>query len=255
MIGFKYDTFTLGLCFPDPADAKWAFAEASRTIGSPDHRAMYLLENPNLHIAFSPFLSALQRLEYRNLSSSMMRTISNPDTSTAPAYVSAPGFAWDLSLLVKPSIDLRTDISSSSIEAARGVLHTHGTLDPTQSNAVISALTSEVALIQGPPGTGKTYTGVQLIRTLLRNKVQPIVLMAQTNHALDNILRAVFLAEKDGMGKKVGVVRLGKGTTDEVVKRLEFSERTKKVNKTKKQRLENGLLKSKMKEVKDVSGQ
>lgn len=34
-------------------------------------------------------------------------------------------------------------------------LERHGTLDPSQIEALKAALTREIALIQGPPGTGK----------------------------------------------------------------------------------------------------
>lgn len=44
------------------------------------------------------------------------------------------------------------------------------TLDAGQAEAMVSALTHELALIQGPPGTGKSYVGIQLAKCLLDNK-------------------------------------------------------------------------------------
>lgn len=43
-------------------------------------------------------------------------------------------------------------------------------LDAGQAEAMVSALTHEVALIQGPPGTGKSYVGIQIAKCLLKNK-------------------------------------------------------------------------------------
>lgn len=261
-------SISLGLHFADPANATWAFTEASSTIGRAAARGMYLLENPILHVSFSPFLSALQRLDYRSISPTMMRTIASPTqarsvggtaaVSSPPAYVSAPTFSWDISLLLQPSAGTRRSIrlkpQPQSIAYARESLHTHGTLDPSQSDAVIAALTSEVALIQGPPGTGKTYTGVQLIRTLLANGAQPIVLMAQINHALDNILKAVFAAEKESLGaKETGIVRLGSGSGDEDVKMLELQHREKKVNFGKRTRETRKVLGCTMRGLESVS--
>ncbi|RDW81247.1 uncharacterized protein DSM5745_04804 [Aspergillus mulundensis] len=65
-------------------------------------------------------------------------------------------------------------------------------LDTGQAEAMISALTHEVALIQGPPGTGKSYVGIQIAKCLLRNKERlalgPLLCVCYTNHALDQFL-------------------------------------------------------------------
>ena len=43
-------------------------------------------------------------------------------------------------------------------------------LDPSQVEALKSALTKELSIIQGPPGTGKTYVGLMIMKILLANR-------------------------------------------------------------------------------------
>lgn len=64
-------------------------------------------------------------------------------------------------------------------------------LDESQLNALHRIITKEVAIIQGPPGTGKTYTSVKSVTAILKNRRAgdpPIIVSAQTNHALDQLL-------------------------------------------------------------------
>ncbi|KAH7091387.1 P-loop containing nucleoside triphosphate hydrolase protein [Paraphoma chrysanthemicola] len=65
-------------------------------------------------------------------------------------------------------------------------------LDRSQSKALHRMLTSRVAIVQGPPGTGKTHVSVVMMKVLrdnLRKDDSPIIITAQTNHAVDQILR------------------------------------------------------------------
>lgn len=65
-------------------------------------------------------------------------------------------------------------------------------LDNSQSKALKRMLTSKIAIVQGPPGTGKTFVSVknlQILRDNLRKDDAPIIVTAQTNHAVDQILR------------------------------------------------------------------
>jgi helicase required for RNAi-mediated heterochromatin assembly 1 len=65
-------------------------------------------------------------------------------------------------------------------------------LDKSQSRALHKMLTSKVAIVQGPPGTGKTHVSVVMMKVLrdnLRRDDSPIIITAQTNHAVDQILR------------------------------------------------------------------
>lgn len=62
-------------------------------------------------------------------------------------------------------------------------------LNDGQKSAVENALkSSDVALIQGPPGTGKSHTIIHLVKEL-QNRNQKILITAQSNGAVDNILR------------------------------------------------------------------
>ncbi|TPX11388.1 uncharacterized protein E0L32_001206 [Thyridium curvatum] len=64
-------------------------------------------------------------------------------------------------------------------------------LDASQTEALSRIVSKELAIIQGPPGTGKTFTSVSALRVLLANRRPgdpPIIVAAQTNHALDQLL-------------------------------------------------------------------
>ncbi|CAE6506724.1 unnamed protein product, partial [Rhizoctonia solani] len=82
--------------------------------------------------------------------------------------------------------------SPSSIKQAKTSLLQGSRLDPSQVDAVVDSLTREVSLIQGPPGTGKSYTGLELIRVLVKSGVAPILMVAFTNHALDHMLKGIL---------------------------------------------------------------
>ncbi|PHH75324.1 hypothetical protein CDD82_4488 [Ophiocordyceps australis] len=93
-----------------------------------------------------------------------------------------------------------------------------GSLDPSQLDAVRQGTEQELAIIQGPPGTGKTFTSVVTIDSHLRtmqachqtaDPPPPIVVAAETNHALDQLLSQCI---KAGISS---IVRLGHGIPDE----------------------------------------
>lgn len=68
------------------------------------------------------------------------------------------------------------------------------TLDRTQWNALQQILTKKLAIIQGPPGTGKTYVSKVALQIMSLNRKEgdpPIIIAAQTNHALDQLLKHV----------------------------------------------------------------
>lgn len=70
-------------------------------------------------------------------------------------------------------------------------LRPYTSLDESQLEALQRIVTKEVAIIQGPPGTGKTFTSVKSITVILKNRQAgepPIIVSAQTNHALDQLL-------------------------------------------------------------------
>lgn len=88
-------------------------------------------------------------------------------------------------------------------------------LDNSQLSAVHRILTKELAIVQGPPGTGKTFTSVQALKILLHSQRgsdnNVIIVAAQTNHAVDQLLTQLIDA-------KSNVVRLGGRTQNDLIK-------------------------------------
>jgi helicase required for RNAi-mediated heterochromatin assembly 1 len=73
-------------------------------------------------------------------------------------------------------------------------------LDKTQWAAMEQILTKRLAIIQGPPGTGKTYVSKMALQVLIENKKEgdpPIIVAAQTNHALDQLLGHVSMFDPE----------------------------------------------------------
>ncbi|EUC58494.1 NFX1-type zinc finger protein, putative, partial [Rhizoctonia solani AG-3 Rhs1AP] len=162
-----------------------------------------LIEAPVFYEAYRPFLEALKREpellpfgDYLKLQSKdeLSRTTINP-----PLYSHTPGFSFELKDLFKPEAGVQSFKLNTrdpvSVANARARLARTSRLDPSQADAVVDSLTREVALIQGPPGTGKSYTGLELIRVLVKNQIGPILLVAFTNHALDHMLNGILNAE------------------------------------------------------------
>ncbi|KAI0449357.1 P-loop containing nucleoside triphosphate hydrolase protein [Xylaria acuta] len=97
-----------------------------------------------------------------------------------------------------------------------GEISTYTNLDNSQLSAVHRILTRELGIIQGPPGTGKTFTSVQALQILLDSQRERgsniIIVAAQTNHAVDQILSQLI-----NLG--FNTVRLGGRTQNEEIKR------------------------------------
>jgi helicase required for RNAi-mediated heterochromatin assembly 1 len=88
-------------------------------------------------------------------------------------------------------------------------------LDKSQSKALKRMLTTRLPIVQGPPGTGKTHVSVVMIKVLrdnLRRDDAPIIITAQTNHAVDQIVRRVGEFEPN-------YIRLGGRSKDEEIKK------------------------------------
>jgi helicase required for RNAi-mediated heterochromatin assembly 1 len=68
-------------------------------------------------------------------------------------------------------------------------------MDPSQLLAFENMMKKKVAIVQGPPGTGKTFVSVSALKVMLTNLQHgepPIIVSAQTNHALDQLLNHVL---------------------------------------------------------------
>ncbi|GEQ66499.1 hypothetical protein JCM33374_g162 [Metschnikowia sp. JCM 33374] len=64
---------------------------------------------------------------------------------------------------------------------------TENALNESQKSALSSVLKKKITVIQGPPGTGKTSTIHEMILQLLKKKNFPIIVVAASNVAVDNI--------------------------------------------------------------------
>ncbi|KAI1825953.1 P-loop containing nucleoside triphosphate hydrolase protein [Xylaria intraflava] len=82
-------------------------------------------------------------------------------------------------------------------------------LDPSQVKALIHGLLYKVSLIQGPPGTGKSLVGAILSKILLDNTDEILLILAYTNHALDQFIEDLM---DIGIDPSM-IVRLGSKST------------------------------------------
>ncbi|CUA77745.1 Helicase required for RNAi-mediated heterochromatin assembly 1 [Schizosaccharomyces pombe 972h-] [Rhizoctonia solani] len=206
---------------------------------SNNNGTLILIEAPVFYEGIRPFLEALKQepesfpfTKYLRLQSKdeLTRT-----TITPPLYSRDPRFSFELKDLFPPtaaSLRLITR-DPDSIANARAQLIQSSRLDPSQAEAMIDCLTREVALIQGPPRTGKSYTGLELIQVLVKNRIAPILLVAFTNHALDHMLNAILDA----------------GITDKIVEKEEGESRLGYSGKSVYRKMK--ILESQMKELMD----
>lgn len=120
----------------------------------------------------------------------------------------------NLNGLVRAEADLATgadgrnsdELSLYNVNVLKGIpdIRSSG-MDESQQQAFQRILTKMLAIVQGPPGTGKTFTSVSAIRALLDNMAPhepPMVIAAQTNHALDQLLTHIMAFDDN-------VIRLG----------------------------------------------
>ncbi|KAG0236616.1 hypothetical protein BGW42_003032 [Actinomortierella wolfii] len=150
--------------------------------------------------AYRPILKALQTHDPGDMPFGKYLAPTEEQESTVdvvdvdpPLYARAPGFNFDLSILLQSPVTYRLDVQDPlSRQQAVVTLRAHSTLDDTQSQALVDSLCREVALISGPPGTGKTKIGVDIMRVLVHNAKDmyagPILCICYTNHALDQFL-------------------------------------------------------------------
>lgn len=98
-------------------------------------------------------------------------------------------------------------------------------MDQSQMLACEKMLTNRIAIVQGPPGTGKTFTSVSTLKVMienLRGSDPPLLVAAQTNHALDQLLNHILTFEPN-------ILRLGgrsNKANEEILKRTLFELRT-----------------------------
>ncbi|GAA5867315.1 hypothetical protein JCM3774_003543 [Rhodotorula dairenensis] len=207
-------------------DAVRQFADEKRNShrSSASSSELYLIELPGFLVAtVQPFLRALQQLSapaipFADILSAKPPARGQKLSIQPPLYARNPGFEYDLSsILIGEDVAPRSLVlhptDPESVQDVRDTLAQPGQtrLDPTQAQALVDCLTREVALVEGPPGTGKSFLGVELVRVLLAANVGKILILAFTNHALDDMLKHVY----DQVTKDV--VRCGSRSEDETL--------------------------------------
>lgn len=79
-------------------------------------------------------------------------------------------------------------------------------LNPSQRCAIQSVLENPITMLQGPPGTGKTATIVELLKHLERLHY-PILVLAASNIAVDNIAEKMLLTHEKSIVRVVANIR------------------------------------------------
>jgi helicase required for RNAi-mediated heterochromatin assembly 1 len=121
----------------------------------------------------------------------------------APDYLEENQFL-DLSSLAAEDCDDAAPLFNAKVLDEFPAIPT-SELDASQMEACKRILTKKVAIVQGPPGTGKTFTSKSALKVMVNNTEPgdpPIIVCAQTNHALDQLLHHVLDFTKD-------ILRLG----------------------------------------------
>jgi helicase required for RNAi-mediated heterochromatin assembly 1 len=163
-----------------------------------------------------PLDKYLVRLDKSDLPAQYVRE--NPQMNLASLVHHIPGSStMDTDTIRRSMVQTRDSLKDYQIlDGINDHLSPYTNLDNSQLSAVHRILTKELAIIQGPPGTGKTFTSVQSLQILLDSQPERgsnvIIVAAQTNHAIDQILIQLIK-----LGFKT--VRLGGRTQNEEIKR------------------------------------
>ena len=231
-------TLMLSLVDDNSDDITWINGQ----LGKARKLQQSLVEFPGILLpSFQPTLQAIQKMS-RTLDLPFSQFIA-PDIQhagdveiPAPAYSRRPGFAFNLETLTGGE-QLRLTPGQPFDDTT---LHERSALDDAQRRSTINALRSCIALIQGPPGTGKSYTGLAIIKALLKNRnaaqLGPIICVCYTNHALDQLLEHLV---KDGVEQ---LIRLGSRSKSELLQELTLHHISKEIRPTKTEGYEKYLL-------------
>jgi hypothetical protein len=116
-----------------------------------------------------------------------------------------------------------------------------------QLESLINGLRNPLAQIQGPPGTGKSFIGALIVRLLMEQTAQRVLVLSYTNHALDQ-----FLSELIDIGvDQSSIVRLGsKASTATLSLKLETRLKEAKFRSSRAAFFEINSLKSRAMEIK-----
>ena len=192
-----------------------------------------LVEFPGVLLpSFRPTLQALQQMS-RQVELPFAEILVPPLRQEGKAHVPPPsyalheGFRFDLSCVLT---DGRQLTLSPKEQFDFEALRQGSNLDESQGLALVDALSRSLALIQGPPGTGKSFTGVALIKILLKNRDEahlgPIICVCYTNHALDQLLEHLVADDIKH------IIRLGSRSKSQVLEPLNLRQVSQGVDKT-----------------------
>lgn len=101
--------------------------------------------------------------------------------------------------------------------ANSGYLLENEALNVSQTCAIETVLRDMITVIQGPPGTGKTWTIYKLISKLLLTRDLPILVVAASNLAVDNIVERLIPEYGDSIIRVVAVSKEAEYPSDGVV--------------------------------------
>ncbi|ROV88440.1 hypothetical protein VSDG_09231 [Cytospora chrysosperma] len=215
---------------PPSIDIFWA--DVKQAVVEPDQELVMVESRNGFYEAVRHALTGLQQATGISTFDKYLVSLDNGD-NPARSIATAPIF--DLTSLIN-------QITPKQLEQAAGNKHTeqlifeqianqyrecnilhrlpdnsislHTSLDYSQLEALQRMISKEVAIVQGPPGTGKTFTSVKALMVMLQNRRPgdpPIIIAAQTNHALDQLLIYCHSA-----GARI--MRLGGRTENEIIK-------------------------------------
>ncbi|KAI5295111.1 hypothetical protein KEM55_006329, partial [Ascosphaera atra] len=182
-----------------PQEVDLFFAHADQAEIDTQKEFLMVQAKSGYYEAHRHVLTALQRMAKEDLE----RNIATPDFIQKKPHFDMYGlFGSD-------------DIEYKSVNVLDNWPSRPPSLDETQWDALHEILTKELAIVQGPPGTGKTYVSVVALKLLLSrqtSKDPPIIIAAQTNHALDQLLRHIMEFEPN-------YIRLGSRSKDQDIKK------------------------------------
>ncbi|CAO1311919.1 unnamed protein product [Diamesa hyperborea] len=137
----------------------------------------YFMLEPTTYFAnYSPVFNVLKNLNEVNFPFAEQILKVN-DVDTFPTYRKSVNVIYNYQ-------NLNFNVNKKNEWPSPEKLH----LEPMQLNAIHKAVTSKFTIIQGPPGTGKTFVGLEILKMLLINTRETILVITQTNNALDKFL-------------------------------------------------------------------
>lgn len=200
------------LCEPPEIDIYFGRPEESQI--DPQREWLMIEAKQGYFEAYRHTLTALQKLSQEAFP--LADEICNlSQAGEPPAYIQASPIL-DLSMAASPA--QKKDYANVDVTGAWPAAPADS-LDDTQWEALKEIITKRLAIVQGPPGTGKTFVSkvaLEILRAKKKAEDPPIIIAAQTNHALDQLLSHVSRFEPN-------YVRLGgRSTNPEVKKRALF---------------------------------